>query len=104
MSEQVQDTQADGQVAQNVADGQSVVDSVYEDTSRLIDDAVLRIESDLEQVRDGGETQALTDEQWQRLDDFNKLNVTLGFVSCLGIWCVVGCLVGAQVVRGWRRG
>ena len=89
----------------NVVDGQSVVDSVYEDTSLLIDNAVRSLEETIVKSGEGQQaSQSISEDQWQQILSYQQLTATLGFMAVVGVWCVAGAVLGALVVRGWRRG
>lgn len=94
------------QVAQDVADGQSVVDAVHADNAVLADEVVSRV-SDLLQTQSDGDvegTVTLADDQWSKVIEQMRYSNTFGIMSCICTMAVFGAVVAQLVVKGWRRG
>lgn len=95
------------QVAQDVADGQSVVDAVHADNAALADDVVSRVNDMLLQAQSDGDvesTVALSDDQWSKVIEQMRYQNTFGIMSCICTMAVFGAVVAHMVVKGWRRG
>lgn len=94
-------------VAQDVADGQSVVDAVAQDTQNIADGVVTRVEQLLRQQSETvaeTATVSVSAEQWESLEGFLRFTTTSMMLCCFATMAVFGAVCAGYLVKGWRRG